>query len=723
MKYHLLVVTLGALACGALASTFTPARPPAIPLAVKSPYLSSWLPVGKDGGAGGTLAGTWPQFWVGGNTGWTGLIKVDGKSYTWMGNPRINNVFPPNVDQISFEYTSTRSTFMMNVENKILMNVTFVSPTTPTDLRRQSVIGSYLEVTVASADRQSHNVQLYTDTSAEWAAAGNGNKLAQASNPLSFISVPCFSNQNGIASHRFWLQQQSEFNQDVDGNDDADWGYWYYSTAATASMTYESGTDQNVRQHFLSTGKLQNTEDTNYRAINNDWPVFGLANDLGNVGDDGITTLYTIVHAQQNAISFNGAGGKTVSVPSLWTSYFRSDADLVNFFHNDYVNEVGAVDHAIAHDALAAGGQDYLTITSLSVRQAFAGVQLCGTIDKPYLFLKEISSDGNLQTVDVLFPSIPIFLYANPILIKYMLDPLYENQEAGLFPQKYSIHDLGSHYPQATGHPSGDGEEMPVEECGNMIISTLAYAQRAADKSYLSQHYPLMQQWTEFLVTDALIPDNQLSTDDFQGRLANQTNLALKGIIAIEAMSVIAKLVGKDADATKYTNIAHDYINKWQKLAVVTTAKLPHTNLDYQDSNSHGLLYNLYADKLLGLNLVPQSIYDMQSEFYPTIAQEYGVPLDSRNTATKTDWQMWASAISSPSTQTMFNSLLVKWINATPTKGPFSDLIDVVTSGYGGGQQFRARPVVGGHFAAMALAPTSAGAKRVVEAQGRAWNA
>src|SRR4051794_26832109 len=99
-------------------------------------------------------------------------------------------------------------------------------------------------------------------------------------------------------------------------------------------------------------------------------------------------------------------------------------------------------------------------------------------------------------------------------------------------------------------------EPMPLEECGNMIIMALAYAQRTSDTAYLSQHYPILKQWTGYLVAEALIPANQLSTDDFQGTLANQTNLALKGIIAIEAMSVVAKLTGNTADATNYTNIA-----------------------------------------------------------------------------------------------------------------------------------------------------------------------
>lgn len=192
---------------------------------------------------------------------------------------------------------------------------------------------------------------------------------------------------------------------------------------------------------------------------------------------------------------------------------------------------------------------------------------------------------------------------------------------------------------------------MPLEECGNMIITTLAYAQRTNDIAYLSQHYAIMKQWTGYLVQEALIPANQLSTDDFQGTLANQTNLALKGIIAIEAMSVIASKTGNTNDSTTYHNTATDYINKWQQYAVVTGANPPHTNLDYQDDSSHGrrndrarlmrlltnigLLYNLYGDRLLGLNLVPQSIYDMQSTFYPTVAEEYGVPLDTRDVYTK----------------------------------------------------------------------------------------
>jgi len=44
-------------------TTFKPVRPPAIPLAVRSPYLSAWVRAGEDGGNGGLLAGKWATHW------------------------------------------------------------------------------------------------------------------------------------------------------------------------------------------------------------------------------------------------------------------------------------------------------------------------------------------------------------------------------------------------------------------------------------------------------------------------------------------------------------------------------------------------------------------------------------------------------------------------------------------------------------------------------------
>lgn len=60
----------------------------------------------------------------------------------------------------------------MNVADVVTMNITFLSPVFPTDLKRQSLPFSYLDVAVSSMDGAAHDVQLYTDITAGKTASG-----------------------------------------------------------------------------------------------------------------------------------------------------------------------------------------------------------------------------------------------------------------------------------------------------------------------------------------------------------------------------------------------------------------------------------------------------------------------------------------------------------------------------------------------------------------------
>lgn len=327
-----------------------------------------------------------------------------------------------------------------------------------------------------------------------------------------------FGSSEGVAYHKLHRQTQLAFSQ---MNEQAEWGYWYWATDASDGMTYQSGADTDVREQFKRNGTLSNGGDTNYRAISKEWPVFAFASNLGKVSSSPVSTLFSIGLTQDEAIQYEGSSSYS-PVPSLWKSYFDTEVEALTFFHKDFSESnrlSSAFDSQVAKDS-AAISHDYLTLTSLSARQAFGAAQLTGTKEKTYLFLKEISSDGNMNTVDVIFPAYPIFLYSNPELLRLVMDPLYENQEAGKYPNTYAMHDLGSSYPNATGHNDGTDEAMPLEECGNMVIMTLAYAQRTENIDYLHAHYDLLKKWTGYLVEDALYPANQISTDDFAGSLA-----------------------------------------------------------------------------------------------------------------------------------------------------------------------------------------------------------
>jgi hypothetical protein len=297
----------------------------------------------------------------------------------------------------------------------------------------------------------------------------------------------------------------------------------------------------------------------------------------------------------------------------------------------------------------------------------------------------------------------PFFLYANPALLRYNLEPLFQNQENHFYPNAYSMHDLGTNFPNATGHVEGNDEYMPVEESGNMILMSYAYAYFSSDSAFLTAHYPLLKQFSEYLREYSLLPGVQLSTDDFAGELVNQTNLAIKGIVGLAAMREIASLAGQSSDSANFSTTASEYFSKWETYAIDPSGK--HTVLSYQYRSSYGLLYNTFPSLLLNLSIIPSSIFNMQSAFYPTTSQIFGIPLDSRHEYTKSDWEMWTAATCSPATRSLFVTSLAYWFNNTNTGLPFTDLYDTTDGGFPTNPNinFLARPVAGGHFSLVAL--------------------
>ncbi|KAJ7498778.1 hypothetical protein FB451DRAFT_1202990 [Mycena latifolia] len=165
-------------------------------------------------------------------------------------------------------------------------------------------------------------------------------------------------------------------------------------------------------------------------------------------------------------------------------------------------------------------------------------------------------------------------------------------------------------------------------------------------------------------------------------------------------MSKIAGILGNTAQSANYSSIAASYVTQWQKLSVSTTGA--HLTLSYNNPNTWGLSYNLFGDKLLKLNLFPASIYAEQTAWYQTHANAFGVPLDTRHTYTKTDWQLFTAAIATnTATRDIFISAVKNWVSDGQNNGPFGDLYDTVSGAIAVG--FRARPVVGGHLALLVL--------------------
>ncbi|THX52385.1 DUF1793-domain-containing protein [Aureobasidium pullulans] len=762
--------------------SYSPVRPPALPLAVRSPYTNIWTSTVNNG----TLNTNGAMFWPGNSAGWEGIIVVDEVVYEYLGTglqslPPLDNVKTASPLAVDFDSQNSNFTFRAGPVDLV---ASFFSPVIPQDLCRTSIPLSYLQVTYQSTDGQPHEVQLYSDVNAGWispesnttvkwnlfeggsAVNGSGNSTGSPSTVYSWV----LSQQN-----QYEYGEQKDFPQ---------WGNFTYSSSPGQSQTFgfQSGYSLDLRYNFVTNLQLSDIVDSEYRGAQNKEPVFAFEH--GFSSSTSGSALYTIGTVQQNVIRFLTSDG-LVPLQPWWTEcYGPSLSNLIDFHYNDFANsqakgasfeaQLKADVHAYylttpgllysnstpsppppytnvsdgGYEATDQFGQEYIfdssngygflnpnnfsgisipdvseaesyyAIVALSARQIMGAYVLTVppnlrysnsssiTQSEPLMFQKEISSNGNMNTVDVIFPALPFYLYANPDMLKFVLNPLFYHQENGFYPNGYSMHDLGTHFPNATGHVEGNDEYMPVEESGNMLLMAYAYFKFTGDASFLTQHYPKYRQWASYVIEYSLVPEAQLSTDDFAGTLANQTNLAIKGIVGLKAMSFIAEAVGDLRAAANYSDIASSYFAQWEQFAIDPSGT--HTMLAYQSRGSFGLLYNTYPDKLLNLGIIPQSLYDMQSDWYPTISQVFGVQLDSRHTYTKSDWEMWTAATCSPETRRLFVNALAYWLNNTSTNLAFGDLFETVgTGGYPvGGPTFVARPVAGGHYSLLALLKT-----------------
>ncbi|KAI0353583.1 DUF1793-domain-containing protein [Trametes cingulata] len=673
--------------------TATPFNPPSVPLAVRSPYLSAWL----NQGAGTALNGAWPMFWTGSIVGWAGFAKVDGVAYNWLGDPAVPHANFTKATQKSLEITSTQSVFVMTA-GPVDLTITFLSPVEPADVVNQSFPFSYLAISAASNDGKDHSVQVYSDISGEW-ISGDNSLLAQWT-----------TTTGDLFTHEVHLASRTPF---TEANNRAQYGSAYHSTLKTNGTTFQTGQDIIVRAQFINQGVLLNAEDTKFRAVSADWPIFALAHDLGTVNSPSAPAVFSVGFERDPAIQYIVANSQLQQRSLAWRSRYSLTSEAILTFLNDYENALArakALDAQVNKDASKVSG-DYASIVALSIRQAFGAseITLCKTSSGDFntsdimVFMKELSSDGNVNTVDVIFPAWPMYLYINPVLGKQLLLPLLEYQATGQYPNTWAVHDVGASYPNATGHNDGEDLPMPIEESGNMLIMVLSYTQRTNDTSLVQSYYTLFDKWAQYLVQNTLLPKNQFSTDDFAGELANQTNLAIKGIIGIKAMSKIADIAGDSAKSSSYSSTADQLVQQWQKLAMSSDGT--HLTLAYGNSSSWGLAYNLYADKLLGTGVIPESLYDLQTKWYSGRANAFGVPLDTRHTYSKTDWQIWTSAlVTDNSVRDMFINSVRKYAADGNNSQPLADWYETLD---GTAKDTRARPVVGGHLALLALQSNS----------------
>jgi len=604
---------------------------------------------------------------------------------------------PAALTQKSLTAYPTRTVIVMELPGVVELTVTTLNTIFPDDILKMSMPTTSLTLEVRSLDGKTHNVETYLEASAAHCVDGLDEEVV----------VNSWKSKNA-AGARVGSTAQKIFGVWGD-HVNIDWGYLYLGadTRAAGSVSAGAAPVADLHKAFETNGVLAGVEEGHKQPAREGLLAIAVAYKMGAVGADKQSISFVYAYDDVNSVYYYGQVQK-----AYWTTAYASILDAIDASYNNFEADMARsveFDKKLLADVQAKGGDKYATICALAYHQTFAATKLTWnpTAKKPEMFLKEISTNGDMQTADVVFPASPLFLYTNATLLQMLLDPLLRfanNETWNPYTDPYSPHQIGV-FPVANDTTAAQ-EQMPMENTGNLFMMMYAILQRnGGDVSFYYPHYfKLLTKWADYLMWTLPFPENQLCTDDFMGAMPNNTNLAAKGIVALNAYAELCYAATKDETCrTKYGAAAKNFADIWLKEASVQDP-MPHTALSFTLKDTWSTKYNILWQRILKMGDAPFPNFDKIAEdevnWYIYVAKEYGTSLDIRNDWAKIDWLAWGAALANDDKS--FNILMDKmydFLNTSPSRCPLTDLYEVDTGRAVGTAGFVARPVVGGFFA------------------------
>ena len=623
-------------------------RPPSVPLITVDPYFSVWSPADR-------LYDEVTEHWTGKPNTIYGYVKIDGEQFRFMGDAD-----DAVISQMDFEMNAFVSRYTFENE-KIILDVSFFTPVFPDDLMKMSRPVSYVSFNYNSVDGRTHDVSVKISASEELVLNQKGEG-AVVTEICSF---------DGLNSAKMGSEKQDILH---DSGDDIriDWGYFYLTASEKDKVFFEKYEDM----VFASAEILLEENKDSYALFSYD-------------------DIYSLQYFGKNVKAYWKKDGKTIE-DAIAEAYAEAE-EICDICYAKAIE--------LEMDALITGGEKYSDLVVLAFRQVIAAHKLCVDDEGNAIFIsKECFSNGCAATVDVTYPSSPMFIYYNTELLKGMLRPIFKFADSDEWEFDFAPHDAGQ-YPLVNGQVYGtnhieDGRykdfQMPVEECGNMIIMLANISLRDGNTNFFDLYQDTVAQWVKYLLKYGMDPENQLCTDDFAGHLAHNCNLSLKAIMGIAGYALILKMKGDAKEAEKYMSEARNMADNWVKNAANSDGSF---RLAFDREETFSMKYNMVWDKIWGTGLFAPSVY--YSEFCSNKKHfnAYGMPLDNRKTYTKSDWIMWTACLA-PTEEEFEEYIEPMWncYNQSPSRVPMTDWYDTVTSLIVG---FRHRSVQGGMFIKM----------------------
>ena len=529
-------------------------------------------------------------------------------------------------------------------------SVSFLAPLFLDDLELVSRPVNYISYKVKSLDGAKHDVKVMLEATPAWAVNAFGNE----------DTVSDTYSQNGLVYLKSAAVKQDILGKAGD-DDRINWGAFYMvaSEKNTVASVFENG----FMRFTQDQGKVKASEGR-----------FMI----------GYDDLYSVQYFGENLRPYwNRTGEQTI----------ESQFEVADKQYCTLAKKAEDFDCALMAEATEAGGRKYAELCALAYRQAITAHKLVQAKEGFLMFLsKENNSNGSIGTVDVTYPSFPVFFKYNTELAKALMNHIFHYSESGRWTTPFPAHDVGT-YPLANGQTYP--HDMPVEEAGNMLVGAAAVCVYEGSASYAKEHWEVMTTWVDYLCEFGLDPENQLCTDDFAGHFAHNANLSVKAIVGIGCYAKMAEMMGLEELAQKYYSVAKGLAGQWKEMAMDGD----HYKLTFDREGTWSQKYNLVWDQLLKLGLFDEDIMDVEIPYYLTRQNIYGLPLDNRSTYSKSDWIIWTATMADSAEQfEAFIDPLWKFYDETVERVPMSDWFYTDKPEY---CMFIARSVVGGYFIKM----------------------
>ena len=660
-------------------------RPPAVPLIAHDPYFSVWSMADH-------LTDAPTKHWTGAVQELCGIVRVDGKNYRFLGLANRGQQLVPALEEVSRQLTPTRTIAVMT-SPEVEVRVEFMNPLFPEDMALMARPVTYLRWDVRSRDGRPHDVTLYFDAAGTLAVNDPGEQVVWSRGAIKGLNLLRIGSKAQPILQRFG------------DNVRIDWGWFYIAVPKDETAQIAAG-NKSYRNDFLLTGHIPDADDIEGpRTPQSHYPPAPALNvclPLGQVGSTPVVRHILLAYNDLYSVEYMER-----KLRPFWRTQFPTFAAMLEAAEQQFP-ELEArskkFDSELQADLVRAGGPEYAAIATLAFQQAIAAQKLVEDADgTPFFMPKENFSNGSISTVDVIYPSAPMFLLLNPKLVEAQLEPVLRYAEMPRWKFPFAPHDLGV-YPLANGQQYGGGEvseedQMPVEESGNILLLVAAVEHAEGNADFARSYWPVLTKWAKYLKAKGLDPENQLCTDDFAGHLAHNANLSIKAIEALDAYAQLAADLHFPDIAQEYQSSARSMARQWVHMA----ADGDHYRLAFDKPGTWSQKYNLVWDNILGLHLFPEDVSALEVAFYKKHLNRYGLPLDNRATYTKLDWELWTATLASnPSDfQTLVHPVF-EFLNDTPDRVPMTDWYDTITARQVG---FQARSVVGGVYIKMLADP------------------